>query len=70
MKDELAERRSAKGLLTIKIGAGTSSIVRQVQTRPANTSDPVAHLRRIAARVRERNRLELLRSLAEGGPGE
>ena len=38
MKDELAERRAAKGVLTIKIEAGDASVVRHVLTRPVKPS--------------------------------
>lgn len=55
MKDELAARRAAKGIATIKIGADDLSIVRQVPTRaPAPARDSVARLRRIAAGPRQR----------------
>jgi hypothetical protein len=54
MSDELAARRAAQGIVTIKICASSSSIVRHVPTR---TVDPVARLRRIAASMKARRRL-------------
>lgn len=32
--DELAARRAAKGILSVKISAGEASVVRHVTTRP------------------------------------
>ena len=41
MKDELAGRRAAKGVVTIKVG----DAVRHVQLAPADTIDPAATLK-------------------------
>jgi hypothetical protein len=52
VKDELAARRAAKGIVTITVRGGTTSIVRQVMLDAGDTIDPIATLK--ARRRRKR----------------
>ncbi|MHB8703721.1 MAG: hypothetical protein ACYC8W_06190 [Candidatus Tyrphobacter sp.] len=52
MKDELAARRGAKGIVTIKIASGDASVVQHVEVDPSLTRDPLAVLK---ARARRKN---------------
>lgn len=45
VKDELAERRAAKAILTVKISAGTTWFVDTVAIDPGRTRDPIAVLK-------------------------
>ena len=54
MKDDLAARRAAKGIMTIKIGAGSHSLVRHVKLDAGDMIDPLATIKARAPRKRQR----------------